>query len=135
MKKVLNLACAAFILGAPLAVAGVSSAQAQGAPQSVALLRVDPVLLNSGFRASKVTGSTVINEKNETVGKVDDVIITKDGSHQFAVLSVGGFLGVGDHLVAVPYETLRFTADNKIMLNGATKDELKAMPEFKYATK
>ena len=49
------------------------------------------------------------------------------------MLSVGGFLGMGNKLVVLPYEQLK-TMDNKIMLPGATKDALKALPEFKYAS-
>ncbi len=48
------------------------------------------------------------------------------------MLSVGGFLGLGDRLVVVPYDSLKMAA-NKIMLPGATKEALKALPEFKYA--
>ena len=49
------------------------------------------------------------------------------------VLSVGGFLGIGDKLIALPYEQMR-TDGKKIVLPGATKDSLKALPEFKYAS-
>jgi hypothetical protein len=49
------------------------------------------------------------------------------------VLSIGGFLGMGTHLVVVPYDTLKFI-DNKVTLPGGTKDGLKMLPEFKYAT-
>jgi hypothetical protein len=80
-----------------------------------------------------VIGSTVVNSANETVGKVDDIIVAKDGKAPFAVISVGGFLGMGNKLVVLPYEQLQ-TDGNKVMLPGATKDALKNLPEFKYAT-
>ena len=51
---------------------------------------------------------------------------------RFAVLAVGGFLGLGDKLVVVPYSNLKF-ADNKIILPGASNEELRALPEYKYA--
>ena len=102
-------------------------------PQAVG--RIDPATLSNGFRASKIVGAAVVNAANEKIGTVDDLLVAGTDRVPYAVLSVGGFLGLGDHLVAVAYESLRFTADNKIMLNGATKDELKAMPEFKYASK
>ena len=102
---------------------------AQGMPQTIA--KIDVTKLSSGFRASKIIGAAVINEANETVGKVDELLISADGKTPYAVLSVGGFLGVGDHLVAVPYESLKMAA-NKIMLPGATKEALKALPEYKY---
>jgi hypothetical protein len=106
---------------------------AQGAPQTVQLTKVDVVKVATGFRASKVIGATVVNEANDTVGKIDDIIIGQDGKSPFVVLSVGGFLGVGTKLVVLPYEQLR-TMDSKVVLPGATKDALKNLPEFKYSS-
>lgn len=106
---------------------------AQGAPQTVQLAKLDVVKVATGYRASKVIGASVVNELNDTVGKVDDVIIGQDGKSPYAVLSVGGFLGVGNKLVVLPYEQLK-TTGNKIVLPGATKDALKALPEFKYTS-
>lgn len=106
---------------------------AQGTPQTVQLVKVDVVKLSTGYRASKVIGSSVVNEAGDTVGKIDDIIVGPDGKAPFVVLSVGGFLGVGDKLVALPYEQMR-TNGKKIVLPGATKDSLKSLPEFKYAS-
>jgi hypothetical protein len=106
---------------------------AQGAPQTVQLTKVDVIKVSSGYRASKVIGSSVVNDANDTVGKVDDIIITSDGKAPFVVLSVGGFLGVGSKYVALPYDQLT-TNGGKIILPGATKDALKQLPEFKYAS-
>ncbi len=106
---------------------------AQGTPQTVQLVKVDVVKVSTGYRASKVLGASVVNEAGDTVGKIDEIIIGSDGKAPFVVLSVGGFLGVGDKLVVLPYEQMR-TDGKKIMLPGATKDSLKALPEFKYAS-
>ena len=46
----------------------------------------------AGYRASKVIGSSVVNEANQTIGKIDDFLVTRDGKEPCAVLSVGGFL-------------------------------------------
>ena len=54
-------------------------------------------------------------------------------SLEAASSTIGGFLGMGNRLVVVPYETLKF-ADKKVMLPGGTKEGLKMLPEFKYAT-
>ena len=105
---------------------------AQGTPQTAAIMRVDPATVSTGYRASKVVGSAVVNEANEAVGTVDDLIVTPAEVIPFAVLSVGGFLGMGTKYVVVPYSALRFQ-DKKIVLPGATKESLKALPEFKYA--
>ena len=133
MKMTLPLA-GAIAFGAAILCASPSPAVAQGAPQQVMLMRVDPMNVATGFRVSKVRGSTVVNENNESIGKVDDIIISSDGKNPFVVLSVGGFLGIGDHLVALPYDSLKIAGD-KIVLPGGTKDQLKALPQFKYATK
>ena len=116
----------ATTLPAPLVV------QAQGTPQTVQLTKVDVVKVATGFRASKVIGSTVFNDAGDTVGKVDDVIIGEGGKEPFVVLAVGGFLGIGDKLVVLPYEQLK-TMDRKIVMPGASKEALKDLPTFKYA--
>jgi len=129
MNKSLVLASAAVISIALLS----GGAGAQGTPQTVELAKVDVQKLSAGYRASKVIGSSVVNDANETIGTVDDLLVSRDGKQPYAVLSIGGFLGMGNRLVVVPYETLKF-ADKKVMLPGGTKEGLKMLPEFKYAT-
>ena len=63
-------------------------------PQTVTLMKVDPQTLATGYRSSKIVGSTVVNDANQTVGSIDDLIITPGGQAPYAVLSVGGFLGL-----------------------------------------
>src|SRR5215468_10138558 len=119
---------AAALLAMPMLVL------AQGPPQTVQLTKVDVVKVATGYRASKVIGSSVVNETNDAVGKVDDIIIGEDGKSPFVVLAVGGFLGMGDRLVVLPYEQLK-AAEGRIVLPGATKEALKDLPAFKYASK
>jgi hypothetical protein len=59
--------------------------------------------------------------------------VSSDGKDPFAVLSIGGFLGMGSHLVAVPYDSLK-VVDKTFVLPGGTKEGLKMLPEFKYAS-
>jgi hypothetical protein len=127
-KRAMILASAAMISAALLSGGG----EAQGTPQTVELVKVDVHKLAAGYRVSKVIGSSVVNEGNETIGKIDDLLVSPDGKQPYAVLSVGGFLGMGTRLV-VPYDTLNF-AGNKVTLPGGTKEGLKMLPEFKYAT-
>src|SRR5271166_307285 len=87
----------------------------------------------AGYRASKVIGSSVLNEAGETIGKIDDLLVTRDGKEPYAVLSIGGFLGLGTHMVVVRYDSLRFDPDNKIVLPGGTKEGLTKLPAFEYA--
>jgi sporulation protein YlmC with PRC-barrel domain len=106
---------------------------AQGAPQTVTLMKVDPQSLATGYRASKVIGSSVLNESGTTVGTIDDLIVTPNERVPYVVLSVGGFLGLGTKYVVEPFNALEMT-DKKIVLRGATKDSLRGLPEFKYNT-
>jgi sporulation protein YlmC with PRC-barrel domain len=105
----------------------------QGTRQTVGLATVDVQTVAKGYRTSKIVGSTVVNDANETVGKIDDLIVTPNEQVPFAVLSVGGFLGMGNKYIVVPYSSIQ-VHDKKMVLPGATKESLKALPEFKYAT-
>jgi sporulation protein YlmC with PRC-barrel domain len=130
------------------------------------------------WRTSKVVGLSVYNDNNENVGSINDLLTDRSGNIKAAVISAGGVLGVGAHLVAVPFDKVKFVnepvantgtagATNTVgtkptassttttgaatgndaatapqrnpwypdhAVYNATKDELKAMPEFKYST-
>jgi sporulation protein YlmC with PRC-barrel domain len=94
-------------------------------------LAVATVRLENGARASKLIGGTVYTDTNEKVGAVDDLIMTQDDRVTVAIVSVGGFLGLGSKLVAVPFPQLKVDGE-RITLPGATKDSLNAMPSFVY---
>ena len=131
------------------------------------------------WRASKVVGLNVYNDKNESLGSINDLLTDKTGNIKAVVIGVGGFLGVGEHLVAVPFDKIKFVTE-PIAYTGvasapaapgtrpasstttgaastntppamattskpnpwypdhalfnATKDELNALPEFKYSS-
>ena len=122
-----------FLAGAAVLAGGLSGpAMSQGTPQTVGIMKVDPQTVATGYRTSKVVGASVVNEANETVGSIDDLIVTADEKVPFAVLSVGGFLGLGTKYVVVPFNALQMN-DKKIVLPGATKDALRDLPEFKYS--
>ena len=87
-----------------------------------------------GWSAKKqVLGKTVYNESNEKVGVIDDLIIAPDRAVSFAIIGAGGFVGLGRHDVAIPVNQLRQTDDGKVVLPGASKQAIKAMPTFEYA--
>lgn len=93
---------------------------------------VDVVAVAQGLRTGDLKGKPVLNEKNERIGTIDDLIIGKDRV-LFGILQVGGFLGIGSHFVAVPYQSLQINeAPIRIVLPGASKEALKNLPEFKY---
>jgi sporulation protein YlmC with PRC-barrel domain len=85
-------------------------------------------------RASKVVGASVYNDQNQSIGSVDDVLMT-DNDHKAAtaVISVGGFLGMGSKLVSVPFDQLKIEND-RIVMPGATKASLEGMPEYRYTS-
>jgi hypothetical protein len=130
MKKTMMVVSAALasivLLSAP--------AGAQGTSQTIDIAKVDVQKLSAGYRASKVIRSNVLNDANETIGKIEDVLVSPDGTAPCTVLSIGGFLGMDTHLVVVPYDSLKLV-DNKIVLPGGTKQTLKMLPEFKYSAK
>ncbi|WP_158639039.1 PRC-barrel domain-containing protein [Elioraea rosea] len=85
------------------------------------------------IRASKVIGANVYNEQNESIGEVEDLVIPAGQGPMLAVVSVGGFLGIGERLVSVPMNELRWNAEReRWSLAGATKESLKNRPEFRY---
>src|ERR1700682_6097059 len=121
MIKKSMILCSAAIIGIAVLSGG---AGAQGTPQTIELVKVDVQKLAAGYRASKVIGSSVLNDANETIGTINDLLVSLDGKQPYAVLSIGGFLGMGTHLVVVPYDSLKF-ADKKVVLPGGTKEGLK----------
>jgi hypothetical protein len=96
--------------------------------------RVDVTNLADGFRTSKMVGAPGVNDGNQTIGKIADLRVGRSDRVLYAILSVGGFLRVGGKLIAVPHQSLQI-ANNNLVLPGANKEELKALPEFKYSTR
>jgi sporulation protein YlmC with PRC-barrel domain len=115
------------------ALAPYGNAGAQGAPQAITEKRTDVVQLASGYRASKLAGADVYNKNKDNIGTLDDLIVSPGADRgTYAILSVGGFLGMGKHLVAVSFNDLQIS-NRRVMLPEATKKSLEALPEFKYA--
>ena len=134
----------------------------------------DTSSFKGSWRTSKLIGLNVYNDSNESLGSINDLLTDKNGDIKGVVIGVGGFLGVGEHLVAVALDKVKFV-DEPIAYTGAstapatggarpststtttgaattapaavkknpwypdhamlsaTKDQLKAMPEFKYS--
>jgi sporulation protein YlmC with PRC-barrel domain len=86
-----------------------------------------------GWSAKRqVLGRAVYNDKNERIGKIDDIIIAPDKAVSYAIIGAGGFLGVDRHDVAVPVSQIKLQ-DGKLVLPGASKEALEATPNFEYA--
>jgi sporulation protein YlmC with PRC-barrel domain len=121
-----------MLAGVALTAPAISYAQFAGSTTvgvSVAELR-DVAM---GWSAKRtILGQPVYNDKNERVGSVDDIIVAPDKAVSYAIINAGGFLAVAKHDVAVPVSQFQLI-DNKLVLAGATKDAMKAMPPFEYA--
>ncbi len=86
--------------------------------------------------ASRIIGEAVVNRQGESVGKIHELLIdAKRNRVAYAVLSFGGFMGVGNKLFAMPWEAFEFSAtENKLILN-VEKDKLEAAPGFEKGDK
>jgi len=129
MKRSL-LAGSVFLLLS--AMAGPIFAQIAGSTTvGVEVTELNAVAL--GWSAKRqILGRTVYNEKGEKVGKVVDLIITPDKALSFAIIGAGGFVGLGLHDVAIPVNQFQ-ERDGKFVLDGATKEAIKALPSFDYS--
>jgi sporulation protein YlmC with PRC-barrel domain len=148
-----------FIAAAFLATAlmtGVASAQTNTGSKDTA--STSATMQKEEYSAYKLVGINVYNQGNEKIGEVKDILLEKSGKAEKVILSVGGFLGLGERYVAVPYDQIKWvdeparsaSSDTKTTTGSATptsstrkwypdhavynatKDQLKAMPEFKY---
>src|SRR6476660_10520456 len=126
-RKVLTAIAAASVLltGATTSI----SQQVVGSTQlGVAVAELRDV--TTGWSAKRqVLGKTVYNDSGDGIGKVDDIIVSPDKAVSYAIIGAGGFLGVGRHDVAIPVSQIK-QSDGKLVLTGATKDAIKAMPPF-----
>jgi PRC-barrel domain len=102
------------------------------------------VLISPAASHAQVAGTTLLGvtvtdykratclQRQQSVGTVDDLIVTPDKAVSYAIVNAGGFLGLAKHYVAIPVSQLKLV-DKKLVLPGATKEALKASPEFQYA--
>ncbi|MBR0652782.1 PRC-barrel domain containing protein [Roseomonas terrae] len=107
------------------------AAPSVAAPPSTTVTTPTPAA--TARRASQIIGANIINEENRNVGEVHDLMVDAAGGATIAVLSVGGFLGMGERYIAIPLSDLRWNGEReRWMLPGATVDSLKARPAFTY---
>jgi sporulation protein YlmC with PRC-barrel domain len=93
----------------------------------------DKILVAHSFRASKLTGLNVRNREGEKLGTVNDLVVDlQTGKVSYIGLSVGGVLGVGDKLFAVPFDQVKFDhgQDEMFFVLDMTKEKLEAAPGF-----
>ena len=81
--------------------------------------------------ASRMIGSTIYGSGDETLGDINDIVIASNGQIKAVVIGVGGFLGIGEHKVAIAWNDLRFDTNRDVAVVSMTKEQLRAMPEYR----
>jgi uncharacterized protein YrrD len=127
----------------PLVVAtfltvGAAAAYAQTQPQQQATAPAERTVSTGDFNVggqmagSAIIGARVRNDARDTIGKIDDIYVDKDGAIKAVIVSVGGFLGVGAKDVAVKWGDLKFgrEGDSLVVTTGLNKEALQAMPDY-----
>lgn len=111
---------------------GAANSAAQTAGSMVTVSSAEMRQVATGWSAKKqILGKDVYNEAGDKIGEIEDLIVTPSRSLSYAIVGVGGFLGVGERNVAVPVAKFKQQM-GKIVLPGATKDKLMAAPKFEY---
>jgi hypothetical protein len=105
----------------------------RASPQEVALVTLDSKEVAKGYRVDTLELKSVVNEKGETIGLIDDFVFGRDDCNVFAILGVGDFIGSAGHLVAVPFHDLKLDdPSGSIVLPGASRAALQKLPVFLY---
>lgn len=81
--------------------------------------------------ATSIEGNKVVNHHGEDIGKIEDLMIdTSKGRIDYAVLSFGGIMGIGDKLFAVPMDRISINTKDKCCVFSVEKDRLENAPGF-----
>lgn len=132
-KKLVGASCYLMMVFATIGFAGSLAADEAGEKVGDKDRERPVVAATRSFRTSTLEGMTVYNKAGEEVGSVSELVINVEkGNVEYAAVSVGGFLGVGDKLFAVPFRmlSLRFDEDKNYFLLDVSKDTLERAPGF-----
>jgi sporulation protein YlmC with PRC-barrel domain len=121
----------AIALGAA-GVAQAADTRSSAAPAVPTTSAAQPVLPGSAD-ANKLIGQDIKNADNDSIGEVNSVRIGADGKVNAVIVGVGGFLGMGEREVALDWKDLRVSEDGRKVTANMTKEQLKALPEYKYS--
>jgi sporulation protein YlmC with PRC-barrel domain len=131
MKK--NLSVASLTLIATLFTAAPALAQVAGGTTSATVDVTQSTQVAMGWSVKKsLMGKTIYNDAGQKVGNVEDLIISPDRSVSYVIVGAGGFIGVGRHDVAISITQIQDQA-GKLVMPGATKQTIMALPQFDYA--
>lgn len=129
LASLASLALASALIGA-----APTWAQVAGGTTTIGVSVSESTQLAIGWSVKKtLLGKTIYNDADQTVGKVQDLIIAPDRNVSYVIVGAGGFIGIGRHDVAIPVAQIQ-NKSGKLVMAGATKDSIKAMPPFAYAT-
>jgi sporulation protein YlmC with PRC-barrel domain len=107
---------------------------AAGFPDTI--VRIDVTKIAQGIRVSRIIGKDVENDAGEEIGEINDLIINPTDKVTYAIIGVGGFLGMGERLIAVPFEALKTKPnDEDLIFAGATKERIRQLPEFRHSNR
>jgi sporulation protein YlmC with PRC-barrel domain len=114
-------------------VGGTALGQPVAGSTTIGVTVEEQETLALGWSAEKhILDKDVYDSNDEKIGEVEDLIITPQKAVSYLIVDVGGFLGMGGHQVAIPAGQLK-QEGHKMVLPGATKEALKALPKFEYA--
>jgi len=132
MKKVFIVS---LMLNACLfATANMASAQIVGSSTTTDVRVVEITEVALGWSVKKsVLGKPVYNEQGQKIGNVEDLIIATDKQVSYMIIGAGGFVGIGRHDVAIAVSQIR-SQYGRLIIPGATKENIKSLPEFAYAS-
>jgi sporulation protein YlmC with PRC-barrel domain len=126
----------------PVTSPAATAPSASGTTSTATTTTTEAVQFTSSISASqmavsKLTGTDVRNAAGDNLGDINDVIVDKAGVPTVAVIGVGGFLGIGEKNVGVPFQALQFPTSTETNMRVArldvTKEALKAAPTFVYS--
>ena len=132
MKMLVTAASLAALMTVP-AIAQDAVQRAQDAPAVEAVEKKSAATFSGDVSAKELLSENVVNAANESIGDINDVLIDREGKVAAVIVGVGGFLGMGEKDVALPYDQLTFAKDaNNSLIVGtsATKESLEAAPEY-----
>ncbi len=113
--------------------AGEKSTPTTGAPGTTTPAPSAMEGKSGNVSAQELIGKEITNAGGDSIGEVNSVIIGDDGEVNAVVVGVGGFLGMGEHDVALKWDEVKPSPDGKELKVSMTKDQLKAMPEYEYS--
>lgn len=130
----LRCAWALPTLVAALLSPGLSAAQVAGESRRVDTLVTESTRIATGWSVKRtLMGQSIYNDAGQKVGEVEDLIISPERNLSFVIIEAGGFLGMGRHDVAIPMASIQNRGGRLVMV-GATREAINAMPVFSYAT-